>query len=45
MCGDDENCLFDVAATNRVDIGMATLEGLENFNEIVEMAIPSRLIK
>ena len=44
MCGDDKNCLFDVAATGRVDIGVATLEGSENFNEIVEMAIPSKFL-
>ena len=44
VCGDDKNCLFDVAATSRVDIGVATLQGSESFNEIVEMAVPSKFL-
>lgn len=41
VCGDDEFCLFDVAATKRVEIGIATMQGGENFDRIVEMSIPS----
>lgn len=41
-CGNDQFCLFDVAATKRVDIGMATMQGGENFDRIVEMSIPSK---
>ncbi len=44
VCGDDEFCLFDIAATKNVDIGMATMQGGEEFNEILEMAIPSKLV-
>lgn len=40
-CGDDEFCLFDIAATKRVDIGAATMQGGEEFDRIVEMSIPS----
>ena len=41
VCGDDKYCLFDVAATKKVEIGMATMEGGENFEAIVEMSVPS----
>ncbi len=41
VCGDDEFCLFDIAATKRVEIGMSTMEGGQAFDLIVEMAIPS----
>ena len=44
ICGDDEFCLFDVAATKKVEIGMATMEGGQAFDEIVEMSIPSELL-
>lgn len=42
VCGDDEYCLFDIAATKKVEIGMATMEGGENFDMIVEMSVPSK---
>lgn len=41
VCGDDEYCLFDIAATKKVEIGMATMEGGQNFEAIVEMSVPS----
>ncbi len=44
VCGDDESCLFDIAATKNVDIGMATMQGGEQFNEILEMATPSKWV-
>jgi hypothetical protein len=40
-CGEDEFCLFDIAATKRVEIGMATMQGGESFDRIVEMSAPS----
>ena len=43
-CGEDEFCLFDIAATRRVEIGMATMQGGEDFDRIVEMSVPSELI-
>ena len=45
VCGDDTFCLFDVAATKTLDIGKATMEGGNDFEEIVEMAVPSKPIK
>ncbi|XP_064398468.1 sushi domain-containing protein 2-like isoform X2 [Halichondria panicea] len=40
VCGNDEYCLFDIATTNNVKIGMATMRGVESFDEMVEMAVP-----
>lgn len=42
VCGSDEFCLFDIAATKNINIGMATMQGGEAFNDIEEMAIPSK---
>ena len=44
VCGDDEYCLFDIAATKKVEIGMATMKGGENFDMIVEMSVPSKCV-
>ena len=41
MCGEDKSCLFDVAATKNVDIGMSTMMGVQDFADIVELAEPS----
>ena len=41
VCGDDKSCLYDVAATKKVEIGMATMRGVESFDTIVEMSTPS----
>ncbi len=41
VCGDDSFCLFDVAATGRVAIGAATMEGQEMLDTIIEMSQPS----
>ena len=43
VCGDDSFCLFDIAATKRVEIGAATMEGQEMLETIVEMSKPSEL--
>ena len=40
-CGDDESCLFDIAATKRVEVGLTTMQGGESFDMIVEMSKPS----
>ena len=42
VCGENEYCLFDIAATKNVDIGMATMQGVESFDTMVEMAAPSK---
>ena len=40
LCSDDPFCLFDIAATGRVDIGLSTLQGSQDFQQIVEISLP-----
>ena len=40
LCGDDPFCLFDIAATGRVDIGLSTLQGSQEFEQIEEISLP-----
>lgn len=40
LCGNDTFCLFDVAATGDMDIGLSTLEGGREIQEITELQIP-----
>ena len=40
LCGDDIFCLFDVAATGSMEIGLSTLRGGEEIEEITEVQIP-----
>ena len=42
LCGEDEFCLFDVAATGRLEIGESTLQGGLNFLTLVELSRPSK---
>lgn len=44
VCGDDQFCRFDVAATKNVDIGMTTMMGVGEFDELVDLAEPSERI-
>ena len=44
MCGDDTFCLFDIAATSRVEIGTSTLEGGQEFDEIANFSVPGKFI-
>ena len=44
ICGDDEACRFDVAATKNEDIGMATMIGVRDFDVIVESSEPSECV-
>ena len=43
ICGNDKSCLFDVAATKNEDIGMATMQGVREFDTVVDLAEPSEL--
>ena len=43
VCGDDTFCLFDIAATSRVEIGMSTLEGGQELDEIANFSVPGEL--
>ena len=40
LCGEDTFCLFDVAATGDMDIGLSTLEGGREIQKIFDLQIP-----
>ena len=44
ICGDNSFCLFDIAATKRVEIGAATMQGIEMLNNIIAMSKPSECV-
>ena len=33
-CNNDTFCLYDIATTGRIDIGLSTLDGSRDFDEI-----------
>ena len=41
-CDNDTFCLYDIATTGRMDIGLSTLDGSRNFDEIVQLSYPSK---
>ena len=41
LCGDDTSCLFDIAATGNLEIGLATLQTSQEIERINEISIPS----
>ena len=43
LCKNDSFCLYDIAATGRVELGMTTLRGSEDFEELVELSAPGKL--
>ena len=40
ICDGDTFCLFDIAATKRVDIGMSTMMGNQDLDRITELSLP-----
>ncbi len=42
ICGDDQFCRFDIAATKNEDIGMSTMMDLREYNAIEELSTPSK---
>ncbi len=38
-CNNDRLCLFDVAATERIEVGIATMEDVEIINRIEEASV------
>ena len=38
VCQNDTFCLYDIAATGRVQLGMTTLRGNQELDEIVELS-------
>ena len=44
ICGNNQFCLFDIAATNSTRIGLTTLMGSEEYDTIVALSSPSELL-
>ena len=42
LCNGDQFCLFDIAATGRIDVGMSTQIGGQDLEEIIEISAPSK---
>ena len=40
ICGNDQFCLFDIAATGRLEIGLGTAQGNLEFEAIVNITTP-----
>ena len=40
-CNNDTFCLYDIATTGRMDIGLSTLDGSRDFDEMVLLSYPS----
>ena len=43
MCAGDQACLYDVAVTNRLDIGLATRLGSEELAMFEALSVPGEL--
>ena len=41
VCGNDTFCMFDVASTGCTDIGLSTLNAGRDYEEILELLLPS----
>ena len=41
-CGGDSFCLFDIAATGRMEVGLSTLAASQELEEIIEVSQPGR---
>ena len=40
ICGDDQFCVFDIAATEREEVGMSTMQGNLDLEMITELSQP-----
>ena len=40
VCNGDTFCLYDIATTGRMDIGLSTLDGSMRFEEILRLSYP-----
>ena len=45
ICGDDEYCLFDIAATGNTEIGLSTLRTSQEIEELEELYLPSKWLR
>ena len=43
-CNNDTFCLYDIAVTGRMDIGLSTLDGSRSFDEMVQLSYPSMYV-
>ena len=41
ICGSDDRCLFDIAATGCIEIGIATIEQVEFIDNVTHLSLPS----
>ena len=41
-CGGDSFCLFDIAATGRMEVGLSTLAASQELEEIIEVSRPGK---
>lgn len=41
-CGGDTFCLFDIAATGRMEVGLSTLSASQELEDIIEVSQPGR---
>jgi len=39
-CNGDTSCLYDIATTGRMDIGLSTLDGSIKYEQIVNLSYP-----
>ena len=42
ICGDDQFCVFDIAATEREEVGMSTMQGNLDLEVITELSHPGQ---
>ena len=40
ICGNDTSCLFDIAATGNIDVGISTHESTKTIEEIYTFLLP-----
>ena len=45
LCGDHKFCLFDVAATGNIDLGLSTLQTSQEIEELERLSLPSEYIR
>ena len=45
ICGDDQFCVFDIAATEREEVGMSTMQGNLDLEMITELSQPGQCIR
>ena len=44
VCGNNTFCLYDIAATGSMEIGLSTLDGSNQYDEIVQLSYPGKSV-